>query len=90
MLYDIKYNNLTTVTEVVNEFLRYIFSCRPISEESDESDESDEDSGSSSSEEDTQGVDDEEKGNLLHYLGYRKEDRSCPEGWVMDIYGYCR
>ena len=32
----------------------------------------------------------EEKGNLLHYLGYRKEDRSCPEGWVMDIYGYCR
>ena len=32
-----------------------------------------------------------EYGNLLHpYLEYRKEDRECPEGWVMDIYGYCR
>jgi len=32
----------------------------------------------------------QEYGNLLPYLGYREEDRSCPEGWVMDIYGYCR
>ena len=31
-----------------------------------------------------------EYGNLLPYLGYRKEDRACPQGWVMDIYGYCR
>ena len=36
------------------------------------------------------GGDDQEYGNLLPYLGYREEDRSCPEGWVMDIYGYCR
>ena len=34
--------------------------------------------------------DEGEYGNLIHHLGYRKEDRSCPEGWVMDIYGYCR
>lgn len=32
----------------------------------------------------------EEKGNLLVYLDYRKEDRSCPDGQVLDIYGYCR
>ena len=36
------------------------------------------------------GGDDQEYGNLLPYLGYREEDRSCPKGWVMDIYGYCR
>ena len=32
----------------------------------------------------------EEKGNLLVHLDYRKEDRSCPDGQVLDIYGYCR
>ena len=31
-----------------------------------------------------------EYGNKLVYLGYRKEDHFCPEGWVLDIYGYCR
>ena len=29
-------------------------------------------------------------GNKLVYLGYRKEDYFCPEGYVLDIYGYCR
>ncbi|XP_040583367.1 uncharacterized protein [Lepeophtheirus salmonis] len=29
-------------------------------------------------------------GNLLVHLGHRREDNSCPYGWVMDIYGYCR
>jgi len=69
---------------------------RPVSERSVEK--SVESSGSSEynpdsarGNEDNRSVgDEEEKGNLLHYLGYRKEDRSCPEGWVMDIYGYCR
>jgi hypothetical protein len=32
----------------------------------------------------------EQKGNLLVYLDYRREDNSCPEGQVIDIYGYCR
>ena len=31
-----------------------------------------------------------EYGNKLVYLGYRKEDYYCPEGYVLDIYGYCR
>jgi len=39
-------------------------------------------------------VDDSECGeecrNKLHYLGHPKEDDKCPEGWVIDIYGYCR
>ena len=29
-------------------------------------------------------------GNKLVYYGYRKEDYYCPEGYVLDIYGYCR
>ena len=29
-------------------------------------------------------------GNKLVYLGYRKEDHFCPEGQVLDVYGYCR
>ena len=32
----------------------------------------------------------DEYGNKLVYLGYRKEDYFCPEGYVLDIYGYCR
>ena len=32
----------------------------------------------------------DEYGNKLVYLGYRKEDYFCPEGQVLDIYGYCR
>ena len=40
--------------------------------------------------ENSNAVEEGEYGNLIHYLGHRKEDRSCPEGWVMDIYGYCR
>ena len=31
-----------------------------------------------------------EYGNKLVHLGYRKEDYFCPEGQVLDIYGYCR
>lgn len=31
-----------------------------------------------------------EYGNKLVYYGYRKEDYYCPEGYVLDIYGYCR
>merc|ERR1719400_2090655 len=31
----------------------------------------------------------DEYGNKLVYLGYRKEDYFCPEGYVLDIYGYC-
>ena len=34
--------------------------------------------------------DQDEYGNKLVYLGYRKEDYFCPEGYVLDIYGYCR
>lgn len=34
--------------------------------------------------------DGDEYGNKLVYLGYRKEDYYCPEGYVLDIYGYCR
>jgi len=33
---------------------------------------------------------DDKGGNLIHYLGHRKEDHQCPEGWLMDVYGYCR
>ncbi len=36
------------------------------------------------------GGEQEQKGNLLVYLDYRREDNSCPEGQVIDIYGYCR
>merc|ERR1711988_1004052 len=32
----------------------------------------------------------EECRNKLHYYGYRKEDDRCPEGQVIDIWGYCR
>ena len=32
----------------------------------------------------------DQKGNYLVYLGYRREDNSCPDGYVLDIYGYCR
>ena len=31
-----------------------------------------------------------EYGNKLVHLGYRKEDYFCPEGQVLDVYGYCR
>ena len=34
--------------------------------------------------------DQDEYGNKLVYYGYRKEDYFCPEGYVLDIYGYCR
>ena len=29
-------------------------------------------------------------GNLIHSLGHPKEDHHCPEGWLIDVYGYCR
>ena len=78
-----------------------VFSYRPVTEDPDEYGESygytersdanaaAESEGGEAGENANTG-DDQEYGNLLHYLGYRKEDRSCPEGWVMDIYGYCR
>ncbi len=31
-----------------------------------------------------------EYGNKLVYLGYRREDNGCPQGQVLDVYGYCR
>ena len=34
--------------------------------------------------------DQDEYGNKLVYYGYRKEDYFCPDGYVLDIYGYCR
>ena len=72
-------------------------SYRSISEESNESEESrdvTERYGSGNNMkgnvDNSNAADEGEYGNLIHYLGHRKEDRSCPEGWVMDIYGYCR
>ena len=71
---------------------------RLVIEESKESEESNErygtqtglDSQGSGNEGKDNAADEQEYGNLLPYLGYREEDRSCPEGWVMDVYGYCR
>lgn len=71
---------------------------RPVTERSTEDDNSDgrhgsqtdldnQNNGAGGSENTGNG---QEYGNLLPYLEYREEDRSCPEGWVMDIYGYCR
>ncbi|TRY62902.1 hypothetical protein TCAL_12299 [Tigriopus californicus] len=31
-----------------------------------------------------------EGGNKLEYLDYEKAPRQCPQGWVRDIWGYCR
>ncbi len=63
------------------------FSSEESSEESSEKS-SEEVSSEESSEESNEG--NEEYGNYLVHLGYRREDNGCPEGQVLDIYGYCR